>query len=308
MKYRLIKLSFLICLWLSCPTQARTQGDWQKVAPVGESFTVLMPTKAVEASRLIPLNEKDSVPERVYYSVSDGRRYMIVSFVRTPQDQVRPLSSFTDFISAMELSFKGSNGEKRLLIFDSDLVHESRRVKQYRLMLGDYKGLARFTETEKAFFAQIVVGADETDEDVRQFLSSFKVGSTNTDAKATGIISTQDLRGIPSSGSGSAELPPEPWPRTTGPIIGGVLNGKALSLARPSYPKAARKNHDEGLVRVRIVIDEFGKVISAEAIEGPESLREAAIDAAYQSRFSPTRLMGQPVKVSGVIIYNFIAQ
>jgi len=308
MKHRLMKLSVLTCLLLSCPTQVRPQSEWQKIAPLGESFTVLMPTKAVEASRLIPLNEKDSVPERVYYSVSDGRRYMIVSFVRTPPDQVRPLSNFTDFISAMEQSFKGSDREKRLLIFDSDLVFESRSVKQYRLMLGDHEGLARFFETEKAFFAQIVVGADEADQDVRQFLSSFKVGSTNTDAKATGIISTQDLRGIPSSDSGNAALPPEPWPRTTGPIIGGVLNGKALSLAKPSYPKAARKNRDEGQVRVRIVIDEFGKVISAEAIEGAESLREAAIDAAYKSLFTPTRLMGQPVKVSGVIVYNFVAQ
>ena len=61
-------------------------------------------------------------------------------------------------------------------------------------------------------------------------------------------------------------------------------------------------------MKVRIVIDEVGNVISAEAIEGPESLRQAAIDAAYKSRFTPTRLMGQPVKVSGVIIYNFVAQ
>lgn len=112
------------------------------------------------------------------------------------------------------------------------------------------------------------------------------------------------------SGSGPTdpESPPEPWPRKSNPISGGVLNGKALSLARPEYPKAARKNHDEGQVRVRIVIDEFGKVISAEAIEGAESLREAAIDAAYKSRFTPTRLMGQPVKISGVIVYNFVAQ
>jgi len=56
------------------------------------------------------------------------------------------------------------------------------------------------------------------------------------------------------------------------------------------------------------VIDEFGKVINAEAIEGAESLRAAATDAAYKSLFTPTRLMGQPVKVSGIIVYNFVAQ
>jgi hypothetical protein len=57
-----------------------------------------------------------------------------------------------------------------------------------------------------------------------------------------------------------------------------------------------------------VLIDERGVVISAKAIEGPDSLREAAVSAALQSRFTPTRLMGQPVKVNGVIIYNFVAQ
>ncbi len=71
---------------------------------------------------------------------------------------------------------------------------------------------------------------------------------------------------------------------------------------------AARENRDQGQVRVQIVIDEFGRVIKAEAVSGPPTLRAAAVSAAFKSRFTPTRLMGQPVKVSGVIIYNFIAQ
>ena len=307
MKFPLIKLSVLMCLLLSCPTLIRAQSEWQKIAPVGESFTVSMPTKAVQVTRLIPLSEKVLVPERVYYSVSGGRRYMIVSFVRTPPEQVQALSNFTDFLRAIEQSFKGNGGEKRLLSFDSDLLQESRPVKQYRLQLGDYKGIARFLGTEKAFFAQIVVGADETAPDVQQFLSSFRVGSPNTDAQATGIVSTQELTTIAASRV-SAEPPPEPWPRTAGPIVGGVLNGKAVSLPKPEYPKAARKNRDEGRVSVRIVIDEEGKVISAEAIEGPESLRQEAVRVALKSRFTPTRLLGQPVKVSGVIVYNFVAQ
>jgi outer membrane biosynthesis protein TonB len=34
-------------------------------------------------------------------------------------------------------------------------------------------------------------------------------------------------------------------------------------------------------------------------------LRDAAIQAAHRARFSPTKLSGQPVKVAGVINYNF---
>ena len=72
----------------------------------------------------------------------------------------------------------------------------------------------------------------------------------------------------------------------------------------PKKPEA----HESGLVKVQILIDEQGLVIWAKAIEGPESFYRVAVDAARRSRFTPTRLMGQPVKVNGVIIYNFVAQ
>lgn len=49
-------------------------------------------------------------------------------------------------------------------------------------------------------------------------------------------------------------------------------------------------------------------VISTRAISGNPLLRQAAINAAMQARFSPTLLMGEPVKVTGVITYNFVKQ
>ena len=60
-----------------------------------------------------------------------------------------------------------------------------------------------------------------------------------------------------------------------------------------------------GVVVVEVVLDETGKVISASATSGPAALRDAAVQAALRARFSPTKLSGQPVKVSGVINYKF---
>ena len=57
---------------------------------------------------------------------------------------------------------------------------------------------------------------------------------------------------------------------------------------------------------VAIVIDEEGKVMAAEAVGGHELLREAAVAAALKARFSPTRLRDQPVKISGLLTYNFV--
>jgi TonB family protein len=103
---------------------------------------------------------------------------------------------------------------------------------------------------------------------------------------------------------------PSPSPKTNptssrAPITGGELNGKAISLPKPEYPPVARKAHASGSVRVKVVVDENGDVTSAVAVSGHALLHAAATYAAYQAKFVPAKLSGQPVKVSGVLIYNF---
>lgn len=90
-------------------------------------------------------------------------------------------------------------------------------------------------------------------------------------------------------------------------ISGGVVNGKAKSLARPAYPAAAKAVNASGAVNVQVTIDENGDVISANALSGHPLLRQAAEQAAQVSKFSPTLLQGQPVRVTGVIVYNFLS-
>lgn len=96
------------------------------------------------------------------------------------------------------------------------------------------------------------------------------------------------------------QRPPQP---TT--VTGGVVNGKAINLPKPAYPPAARAIRASGAVNVQVLIDENGRVVSAQAVSGHPLLRAAAESAARQARFNPTMLSGQPVKVSGTIVYNF---
>jgi hypothetical protein len=108
---RLILLAVL--LFGGAITQSPAQqAVWQKIAPVGEAFTVLMPTMVVEASRLIPFSDQDSVRERVYSSLAGGRRYMIVSFMKTTPERALPLSSFERFMLGIEQSFKSKDEPK----------------------------------------------------------------------------------------------------------------------------------------------------------------------------------------------------
>jgi protein TonB len=108
-----------------------------------------------------------------------------------------------------------------------------------------------------------------------------------------------------------ADEPPPPEVKPTpprAPISGGVLNGKAISLPKPAYPAIARAARAAGTVVVQVTIDENGNVVSAHAVSGHPLLQAVAVGAARQAKFSPTKLSGQPVKVTGVIQYNFVAQ
>ncbi|HVF86392.1 MAG TPA: TonB family protein [Pyrinomonadaceae bacterium] len=88
--------------------------------------------------------------------------------------------------------------------------------------------------------------------------------------------------------------------------LGEVINGTAISKPAPAYPEEAKQVRASGTVRVQLVVDETGKVIIACAVTGHPLLRQAAERAAYGARFTPTLLSGQPVKVSGIITYNFV--
>ena len=93
-----------------------------------------------------------------------------------------------------------------------------------------------------------------------------------------------------------------------GAIQGGVLNGKALELPKPAYPRVARTARASGTVLVQVLIDEEGHVVAAHAVSGHPLLQAASVAAAREAKFSPTTLAGEPVKVTGVIQYNFVAQ
>lgn len=149
------------------------------------------------------------------------------------------------------------------------------------------------------------------------------LGKSNTDPVGGGGPIGGPIGGSVGTGTGTGPIvkdvgdepppPPKPTPsptpkKPTAPISGGVLNGKAISKPQPPYPAIAKAARASGAVTVQIVVDETGKVISAHAVSGHPLLQQAAVQAAFQARFSPTMLSGQPVKVSGIITYNFVLQ
>lgn len=97
-------------------------------------------------------------------------------------------------------------------------------------------------------------------------------------------------------------------PSGTTKVSEGVLQGSAIRKEKPVYPQIARSVRAAGLVQVVVTISEEGRVIEAQAINGHPLLRQAAVDAARQWVFTPTTLSKVPVKVQGVLSFNFLLQ
>lgn len=136
-----------------------------------------------------------------------------------------------------------------------------------------------------------------------------RIGSADSNAAAPMPSGTGSGTVVTPTKVNIDEPPPPPAPTPPrAPISGGVLNGKAISLPHPPYPPIAKQAHASGTVVVQVTIDENGNVISAHAVSGHPLLQAVAVAAARGAKFSPTKLSGQPVKVTGVITYNFVAQ
>ena len=121
---------------------------------------------------------------------------------------------------------------------------------------------------------------------------------TGTDPHATAVVE-------------KPQPTPEPTPmKPVGPehVPSVVLVSKIVSLPKPNYPLMAKQIKVQGSVNVQILVSESGNVISARAVNGHPMLVNAAEDAAKRARFTPTMLNGVPVKITGVITYNFLLQ
>ena len=73
----------------------------------------------------------------------------------------------------------------------------------------------------------------------------------------------------------------------------------------PEYPPAARPDKLKGVIALEVVVGRDGSVIDVHALNGPDVLSQAAIDAMRWWRFEPYRLDGKPVVVKTTVAMEF---
>ncbi len=97
----------------------------------------------------------------------------------------------------------------------------------------------------------------------------------------------------------------QPTPKVPHKVSEGVTQGLAIRRIAPAYPVIAKAAHASGPVQVQVLISEEGRVLVADVLKGHPLLRQAALEAARQWVFHPTLLSNVPVKVQGVLTFNF---
>jgi TonB family protein len=188
------------------------------------------------------------------------------------------LTEFTSFV-AVEEKIRTAGGKTRKVEVPVESTEAAKQLKQFQPGNDPY-----------GYLVQITAGRRN------------KRGSGSGNGSGGGSMA-RPFANITSLSLSVSQQMPEAPPKT---VSGGVINGKATNLVKPPYPPAAKAVRASGAVNIQVIIDESGNVISATAVSGHPLLRAAAEAAARNSKFAPTMMSGQAVKVTGVIVYNFV--
>jgi TonB family protein len=270
---------------------------------------------AQEQVRVRQSGEKSAVDKVAEELLVQQERGMISQGGPFPQENVisgQPGDNSITFISEMAFEGKTVKGvpysadavtETVMVLGDGNRITRTTTAKLYR----DSEGRTRREQSLNG------IGAWAASEDAPQtvFINDPVNGAnyvlntkTQTAQKAMQFtfIRTPNAEAANGAGGMTFNLRKEP---SNLEIKAGVLNGKAVKRATPDYPAIARAAGAQGTVDVEVTVDEQGNVASAHAISGHQLLQNAAVEAARQWSFSPTLLKGQPVKVAGIITFQF---
>lgn len=321
----LIGLAFLSFASAQFPVKPApaTTPDWETLRPEGEEFSVLMPKGSTFESSKEPYHKMELNTRTYIFSRPAGPVFAIVSFsgIKSNPALYTEMQRMNSYVDAFKTLFPPKVRKDAIakLTLVGDKTLQGNAGREYRITIADLTGTAQVFATRKRFYSVVYLNNKKEDAIQEEFLSSFvlpekidaaprTVASDNPPA-ANAPVTESVPKPAANDNADTKQDEPGRVPATgepvRGPISGGVLNGKAISLPTPEYPAIAKQAKASGAVAVQVTIDESGAVIAAHAVSGHPLLQASAVTAARQARFSPTLLMGEPVKVNGVIVYNF---
>lgn len=328
-------------LYAQAQKTAQPWTEWETITPEGEEFTVSMPKNPTTESTTFPYHKME-LSARLYLAKSSSGPVLAIaslSGIKSNPAAYTDFARFNSYMDAFKDYFPAKVRTKETLTkltLVSSRPFNGHTGRSYKLTIGDLTGSVQAYVTRKRFYAIVSLNTKKDEALEEKFLSSFVLPERQMEQpKVTASAEEQTLEGKepqpdqraaleqnsqPTGTEGSTEPSApnivnnqQPQQQQGGqqnnaaqnakrPVAGGMLNAKAIYLPLPEVPPGDAT----GVVLVAVVIDEQGSVIEARAVSGPQTLHAAAVSAARLARFSATLLMGEPVRVSGTLSYNFV--
>ena len=325
---------------------AEAWAEWETLSPENEEFTVLMPKNPTTESTTFPYHKMELNARLYMAASNAGPVLAVASLsgIKSNPAQYTEFARFNSYIDAFKTFFPAKVRSKETLVkmtLLSSRPFNGHTGRSYKITIGDLSGSVNAFVTRKRFYAIVSLNNKKDATLEEKFVSSFVLPQREVEpAKTVATANAEEqpnanqardpnaqnqiqetevpLPATPNNPTEPANAPNNPnnqgqtpgqQGQTQGqpnqkkaPIAGGMLNGKAIYLPIPEVPPGEAT----GVVLVSVLIDEQGSVVEARAVSGPQHLHQAAVNAARLARFTPTLLMGEPVKVSGTLSYNFV--
>ena len=123
------------------------------------------------------------------------------------------------------------------------------------------------------------------------------------------LFDTEAMSGEVATFDSFEDMPPPPPPSSGGGDVFLAFDEPPalLDFVSPVYPPLARDAGIEGTVAIRVLVDEQGKVISADVLQSDvtPAMERAALAAAKKCRFRPAKQRTIPVKAHVMIPFQF---
>lgn len=318
--------------------------EWETITPDGEEFTVTMPKNPTTEATTFPYHKME-LKARLYLAKSPAGATLAIaslSGIKSDPSAYSDFARFNSYIDAFKDFFPPKVRTKETALTRLTLVSsrpfQGHTGRSYKLSIGELNGVAHAFATKKRFYVVVSLNSKKDEAIQEKFLSSFMLPERQVEQPKTAnnapnanveqpIVEEQAnenptgraLKQEANAAQGTESHTENPTTNAAAggndnnnnnakdpnaakkPINGGMLNGKAIYLPQPM----AVPGEATGVVMVQVLIDEQGTVIEARAVSGPQHLHASAVTAARLARFTPTTLMGEPVKVAGTLSYNF---
>jgi TonB family protein len=332
--FSLVVLVFAAFTVAASAQTSNAVGDWEMLRPEGEEFGILMPKNSTSEKTTEPYH-KMTLNMRLYLSKSpSGPVFAVASIagIKSNPAMYTEMQRVNSYVDAFKRWFPKKIQSKdpiAKLTLTKEKALNGHAGREYNMVVGDLSGVAEVYATRRRFYAIVALNTKKDESLTDKFLSSFElperanepppqIAQQKPEKQPGGEQVLPETEVVPNpeaqkpDQTKSEAKPPESASggeaSKRAPVQGGVLNGKAITLPKPQYPAIARGANVSGTVVVQITIDEYGNVIATRAVSGHPLLQAAAVAAAREAKFSPTFMLGEPVKVTGVLTYNFVAQ